>query len=103
MLVLEKAFSFPSAEPVYAVNRLPLRSMRRRVAPCSAAVTSAVFPPAVALTQVRHETGRKWAKPFRINSRSGRVYTTFAIEFEAFGEADVELVKEGFLFEVGFG
>src|SRR5260370_36741870 len=53
------------------------------------------------LAQVRHETGREWAKPFRISSGNSRVYTTFSIEFEAFGEADVELLKEGSL--VGFG
>jgi len=55
------------------------------------------------LAQVRHKTGRRWAKPFRISSGNGRVYTTFSIEFESIGEADVELLKEGSLFGVGFG
>src|ERR1035441_8891268 len=55
------------------------------------------------LAQVRHETGQKWAKPFRISSGNGRVYTTFSIEVKAIGEADVELLKEGSLFGVGFG
>src|SRR5664280_559398 len=58
---------------------------------------------AARLTQVRHRIGRKRAKPFRISSGNGRVYTTFAIEFEAFGEADAALVKEGSLVGVGFG
>ena len=55
------------------------------------------------LAQVRHGEGRKSAKPFRISSGYGRVYTTFSIEFEALGEADAELAENRFLFSRGFG
>jgi uncharacterized membrane protein len=43
------------------------------------------------LTQVRHQEGRRTAKPFRINSDYGRVCTTLSIEFEALGENHPEL------------
>ncbi len=44
------------------------------------------------LAEVRHDRGRKAGKPFRISSGNRRVYTTFAIEFEPFGEAEPELL-----------
>jgi hypothetical protein len=44
------------------------------------------------LAKVRHDRGRKAGKSFRISSGNRRVYTTFAIEFEPFGEAEPELL-----------
>jgi len=45
------------------------------------------------LTEVRHDRGQKAAKSFRISLGSREVCTTFAIEFEPFGEADAELLQ----------
>src|SRR5262245_6077692 len=54
------------------------------------------------LTQVRHETGQNWAKPFRISLGSRQVYTTFGAFFEAVWKAQLELMKQGFLLGRGF-
>jgi hypothetical protein len=48
----------------------------------------------LALAEVRHDSGRKPAKSFKISSGNRRVCTTFAIEFEALGEAEAELLQE---------
>jgi hypothetical protein len=60
-------------------------------------------PPALTLTELRHDWGRKSAKWFRISLGNGRVYTTFAIEFEPFGEGEAELSQKRFLLGGGFG
>jgi hypothetical protein len=57
----------------------------------------------LALTQVRHGAGWNCANWLRISSGCGRVYTTFAVEFEAVGKADAELLKERLLLGRGFG
>ena len=48
----------------------------------------------IALTEVRHDWGRESGKPFRFSSGSGRVCTTFAIQFEVFRKAETELLEE---------
>jgi len=58
---------------------------------------------AARLAQVRHNGGHKTAKSFRINLGSRRVYTTFAIEFEALGEVEPELVQQFPLLGGGLG
>src|SRR5437016_5695412 len=47
--------------------------------------------------------GGKSAKLFRISLGASRVYTTFAIEFEAIREGHAELLKQTFLLGRGFG
>jgi len=59
-------------------------------------------PRVPALAEVRHERGRRSVKSFRISLGSRRVCTTFAIEFEAFGKAETELLEKGFLRGGGF-
>src|ERR1700733_8653538 len=55
------------------------------------------------LTHVRHGRGENSRKYFRISSGDGRVCTTFAIEFKTVGDAQAELLKQGFLLGRGFG
>src|SRR5437764_512187 len=54
------------------------------------------------LAEVRHERVRRGAKSFRISSGSRRVYTTFAVEFEALREDEAELLEKRFLLCRGF-
>ena len=56
-----------------------------------------------ALAQVRHERGWKSAKYFRISSGDGRIYTTFAVTFQAVGKGQSELLKQRFLLGRGLG
>jgi hypothetical protein len=46
------------------------------------------------LAQVRHGTGQKLIKSFRISSGSRRVYTTFAIALEPIRKHQPELLKQ---------
>src|SRR5438309_100010 len=57
----------------------------------------------VPLTEVRHDKAEEAAKSFRISSGNGRVCTTFAAEFEAFGEDKTELLQEHLLLSRRFG
>ena len=45
------------------------------------------------LVKVRHDKVGKAAKWFRISSGNRRVYTTFAIEFEALRKGEVKLLQ----------
>src|SRR6202521_1719749 len=55
------------------------------------------------LAEVRDDGGQRGVKSFGIISGSGRVYTTFSIEFESFGEAETELPQKRFLLGGRFG
>src|SRR5438309_4459264 len=55
------------------------------------------------LAEVRHDKAEEAAKSFRISSGTGRVCTTFAAEFEAFGEDKTELLQEHLLLSRRFG
>src|SRR3982750_3571715 len=55
------------------------------------------------LAEVRHDKAEEAAKSFRISSGNGRVCTTFAAEFEAFGEDKTELLQEHLLLSRRFG
>jgi len=46
------------------------------------------------LAEVRHDRGRTSVNSFKISSGSREVYTTFAIEFEPLGEAQIELLQK---------
>ena len=46
------------------------------------------------LAEVRHDRDRTSVNSFKINSGSGEVYTTFTIEFEPLGEAQIELLQK---------
>src|SRR5260370_22554261 len=46
------------------------------------------------LAEVRHDRGRTGVNSFKISSGSREVYTTFAIEFEPLGEAQIELLQK---------
>ncbi len=46
------------------------------------------------LTEVRHDRGRTSVNSFKISSSSCEVYTTFTIEFEPLGEAQIELLQK---------
>ena len=81
------------------VNRLPLFSVQ--VAPVPSDQVEPLFKVMLplmtiasrTLAEVRHDRGQKAAKSFRISLGSREVCTTFAIEFEPFGEADAELLQ----------
>ena len=53
--------------------------------------------PRIALTEVRHERGRRWPKWFRISSGYCRVCTTFALKSKMFRQADSELPEQRLL------
>lgn len=55
------------------------------------------------LAEVRHEKVEGAANSLRINSGNRRVYTTFAVEFEALGKGEIELMQQRFLLCRGFG
>jgi CubicO group peptidase (beta-lactamase class C family) len=58
-----------------------------------AGITEVEVFPTLASTEVRHDKVGKAAKWFRISSGNRRVYTTFAIEFEALRKGEVKLLQ----------
>ena len=48
----------------------------------------------MSLAEVRHDRSRTLVNSFKISSSSREVYTTFTIEFEPLGEAQIELLQK---------
>lgn len=72
-----RGFSPPKSR--FLVTRVPFRSK----ASMQLRIRDLAVGRSPLLTQVRHDRERRAAKSFRISSGNHRVYTTFAIEFEA--------------------
>ena len=70
------------------------RMLRETQLPLSEIAVVTVFSDQSHLAEVRHDRGRTSVNSFKISSGSREVYTTFAIEFEPLGEAQIELLQK---------